>query len=339
MESDLSLKGAQRLQLSWSEVEGSSSRREDLVTPNQRSLHTATVVGNKIYVIGGWAPNINWFQINIHCLDYVSQSWKLVVVSGDTHPNVYYHTAVLARDFIYVFGGKVGRAVSSSLTRLDPVSNEWATIPNPGIEPRYGHCAEYMEAYDAMVVLFGHTRDAKELRDIYGYEVQTRVWKKLQPKGRYPTGSGPQVMRCSCSHSTSIFCYTGHYERFAGMELSVLTFNSVLERCAWNTPLIGGRVPKVLQSSSIDYVNNYLVLFGGALRMGADSNTVYVYDLVSQTCLMAESLFIDGAKAPNRKNHRSVCVKGKILVLGGFRKRLNPYYELDINSLFHRSEE
>ena len=332
--------GSRKLTLRWSRAEGKVLSNANLVTPNQRSLHTVTVVGKKIFVLGGWAANIKWSFLNIHWLDYAEQLWHTVpLIHGYTHLNVYYHTAVLACDQIYLFGGKEQRALRKSFSKFDTVTMELTRVCIPDIMPRFGHCAEYMELFDAIVLLFGQTTNGFVNRTIDSFNVKTGGWRTLKPKGTFPRLASLGITRSSCSHSRSIFCYTGHIgRRYGGQELTLLTFNSRLENCAWETPLIRGAVPALKGSSSLSFVNNYLVLFGGAVSqnaLAADSDEVYVYDLAKRLCLDERDFEIEGTKARGRRNHENVFVNGKVLVFGGFGKRLNPYLELDVSLLLH----
>lgn len=74
--------------------------------PSARAKHTATLVGEHIYLLGGRNGNIplkDFWKYNL-----VTGKWEELKPAGDKFPCLQEHTAVAYKNCIYVFGGEVG---------------------------------------------------------------------------------------------------------------------------------------------------------------------------------------------------------------------------------------
>ncbi|XP_077293230.1 kelch-like protein 28 isoform X3 [Arctopsyche grandis] len=86
----------------------------------KRSESTAAVVGDRIFVIGGFGAS-NFVEE----YDYVKNSWKKVAPMNDSRYN---HTSVVYKEDIYVFGGYNGSSRLNSVKTFSPKTNKWKTL-------------------------------------------------------------------------------------------------------------------------------------------------------------------------------------------------------------------
>lgn len=102
--------------------------------------HTSSVVGGKIYVIGGAGDA--GFLNSVEVFDPPSDTWTTPVTTGVFRPH-FGHTAAVVDEKIYLFGGVENNVTwIDSVSVFDPSNNSWATIDpgEKGIETieRYG---------------------------------------------------------------------------------------------------------------------------------------------------------------------------------------------------------
>lgn len=135
--------------------------------PSPRQAAAAAVLGGRIYVIGGFGPDISATDTT-YVLEPAAGTnlapsleqppaptlpvgtWSL----ARPIPEVIDHAAAAALDgYIYVAGGNVEKLVTNKFWRYDPSDDSWASLPPLPI-PRY---APSMQAIDGKLYLIGGT--------------------------------------------------------------------------------------------------------------------------------------------------------------------------------------
>ncbi|ENN79185.1 hypothetical protein YQE_04369, partial [Dendroctonus ponderosae] len=96
--------------------------------PSARSKHSATLLGEHVYVLGGRNGNLplkDFWKYNL-----VSGNWQQLKPSGDLLPCLQEHTAVAYKDNIFVFGGEVSFSSSTEtpLWVYDVRDNSWRKV-------------------------------------------------------------------------------------------------------------------------------------------------------------------------------------------------------------------
>ena len=122
--------------------------------PAPRSGHSACLVDNKLYIIGGWdAPEC--FN-DVHVLDIGQMKWSKLDTSGSAPtPRTWLSAHAVADNKILLFGGYNGDASMNDLHVLDLTTNAWVNLDDVldvGLFARAGHT---MTATGDRLVIFG----------------------------------------------------------------------------------------------------------------------------------------------------------------------------------------
>jgi N-acetylneuraminic acid mutarotase len=132
------------------------------IGPSGRSLHTATVVGRKIYIFGGanssGSRNDSSGFCDLYELDIDSMTWTECETQGTPPSPCYGHTAnYIGNDKILFFGGK-GYKVLNQLNILDIRSMTWKQYAFAGntLKERWGHSATF---HDTRILIYGGRND------------------------------------------------------------------------------------------------------------------------------------------------------------------------------------
>lgn len=112
--------------------------------PSARTKHSATLLGENVYVLGGrngnlplkdfWRYNLGEFSTKPKQSDkillIVSGKWQQLKPSGVRLPCLQEHTAVAYKDNIFVFGGEVSFSSSTEtpLWVYDVKGNTWRKV-------------------------------------------------------------------------------------------------------------------------------------------------------------------------------------------------------------------
>ena len=96
----------------------------DGAAPPPRALHTATILGDVLYVIGGVGPHDRPLH-DVHALDTLQWRWSQPPISGRPPALLSRHSATALNGALYVFGGCApGRAASATTDRRSAASGK-----------------------------------------------------------------------------------------------------------------------------------------------------------------------------------------------------------------------
>ncbi|KDP20748.1 hypothetical protein JCGZ_21219 [Jatropha curcas] len=152
--------------------------------PSPRLGHTASLVGEFLFVIGGRSDPLNILN-DVWVLNTVSNEWRLSECSGIIFPPRHRHAAAVIGSNIYVFGGLNNDSISSSLYVLNAGNLQWKEALVGGQQPCARH-SHSMVAYGSKLFMFGGYSGEKPLGDLYSFNVQTHIWIKEKTSGESP---------------------------------------------------------------------------------------------------------------------------------------------------------
>ena len=95
----------------------------------ERYGHTANLIGNSIYLFGGW--DYGDYYNDLHKYDVNSKTLNIVITSGKHPSERYNHGSAVIGENLYIFGG-VGYGNTrkdNTLYSLNTISSEWVAIP------------------------------------------------------------------------------------------------------------------------------------------------------------------------------------------------------------------
>eukprot|EP00656_Telonema_subtile_P047243 TRINITY_DN5412_c0_g1_i6.p1 TRINITY_DN5412_c0_g1~~TRINITY_DN5412_c0_g1_i6.p1 ORF type:complete len:451 (+),score=108.51 TRINITY_DN5412_c0_g1_i6:803-2155(+) len=295
-------------------------------TPAPRSLHTATAVGNRLFVFGGQEGGYTFGDVLV--LDIDTYEWSKPEITGESPGAVFRHAATLVGSLIYVFGGYDGQKDTNDLSVLDTLAMHWSRPAMKGSRPtpRENPCTALVGT--RLFVVGGYADSA--LNDLYVLETATNMWGQPPISGVAPSArSGHSVT--TIGHR--LFVFGGG--KWSGGKWKA-KFNDLYcldtEDMKWYRPEVSGQMPSGRTYHTATAVGLKLFVFGGG------SNNGFLNDLF---CLDTEMMVwarlrVDGT-APVPRDAHVACVLGdtKVLIHGG-NDGFRALDDLHILSLFQR---
>jgi len=110
----------------------------------------------------------------------MSNQWRRL---ADLPVTISNHSAIAARDYLWVFGGEIDGVLSSDVFAYDILLDSWGQVPIPGIgpEPRRDHGAV---AVGNKMVVFGGIEEPffpEAMDDCWQLDLDTLVWSEKAP--------------------------------------------------------------------------------------------------------------------------------------------------------------
>ncbi|XP_027332177.1 tRNA wybutosine-synthesizing protein 2/3/4 isoform X2 [Abrus precatorius] len=223
-------------------------------SPSPRLGHTASKVGDSMFVIGG-RTGPDKILSDVWILDTTKNCWKLLECGGSVFPPRHRHAAAVMGSNIYVFGGLDNDIIFSSFYIFDTINFHWKEIPVSGDWPcaRHSHA---MVASDSQIFMFGGYNGGKALGDLYSFDLQKGKWTKEKTAGRNP----------HARFSHSIFVYKNYLGVLGGcpvrqhcQELALLD----LKHRLWKHVTLNSVGKDLFVRSTANVVGDDLVMVGG----------------------------------------------------------------------------
>ncbi|GFU24038.1 kelch domain-containing protein 3, partial [Nephila pilipes] len=135
--------------------------------PSKRDFHTASVIGNFMYIFGGRSARDSgedYYLNDIMCLDTDSMVWSTPFCSGRLPNGRRSHSAVVYKGEIYIIGGFDGVTLRhlNDVFKYNPVNSEWIELKVNGEPPcpRKRHCAVLVKD---SIYLYGGSSPAQSI--------------------------------------------------------------------------------------------------------------------------------------------------------------------------------
>lgn len=175
--------------------------------PRQRSLHAGTVVGESMYLFGGYDGSV---RLNdLHRFDFFSSLWTLITPLNGLAPSPRDRFAMAshaASSSFYIFGGYDGTNRVRELWRFDCLRNCWHLVDNSaGSPPSQRHSHSMVEWENKLFVLFGY--DGNYRSDIFEFNISRNTWICIQPQGFAPR---PRYRSSVVAYKDSLIVFGGH---------------------------------------------------------------------------------------------------------------------------------
>lgn len=161
--------------------------------PAGRNGHTATLVGDQVFFIGGWLGAGPHGASDVYVLDlkWSNWHWSKLRVEGDGPGACNMHTADLielspTQRFIALFKGGDGRDYHNFLYLLDLVKMRWEKPSTVGTPPpvRANHSSA---VFDKKLFIFGGWNGTNRLHDLYVLDMVTMTWTCPNTNGIPPS--------------------------------------------------------------------------------------------------------------------------------------------------------
>jgi len=211
--------------------------------------HSASVVDNKIYILGGYDAHDVYNDLTV--FDTEIQYWYKPITSEGPGP-VRAHTSTVVGNKIFIFGGGDGPSYFKDVWVLDTDTNGWTQLDVNGSIPcaRRSHSAELVEN---KLYVFGGGDGKQALNDTYYLDVETAAWVKVNARGTPPPKRGYHK---SVLVGKNMYIIGGSDGQEAFSDVYMFDTSSHM----WNKSRAKGA--GLLASATI-LLGNYIALFGG----------------------------------------------------------------------------
>lgn len=241
--------------------------------PRGRYGHTATLIGNKLYVFGGRGDKGIYFK-DTYYLDLKSWEWSKIKTATPPPTGRMGHSATLVGNKIAVFGGWDGTQTLADFWVFATENNSWLRprISGPTPAPRQGHTATLLS--DGGLIVFGGyiIRDSKSLPEYSRNSVELNLakmeWTRLAISGDLPT---PRYGHKAILMDTQVVIFGGYNaanKPARGMEGDEIFPDALValdsRLLEWWRPVAEGRNPGLRYGHTFTPVgDNHFLVFGG----------------------------------------------------------------------------
>ncbi|XP_076460753.1 uncharacterized protein LOC143293582 [Babylonia areolata] len=149
--------------------------------PMCRRDHSAVIHNNLMYVFGGFKDTTGASQ-ELWAFNIDEEEWTDLTHLSHCRPSGRYgHTAVVAENAMWIFGGTAGLSPCTDLWKYSFSLHQWTKLKCVGAPPTLsGHSACVI--HHQMIVVGGNSR-GKPLNDVWSYRFDTNTWRKLSGTG------------------------------------------------------------------------------------------------------------------------------------------------------------
>lgn len=161
-------------------------------TPSPRSRHTATLVKNQLFVIGGGNDESTVYN-DVYILDIDSGQWSKPNIKGSPPIPRWGHSSISIGPNIYIFGGNDGKRMLNDVNILNTETLTWVLAPairhgDTLPLPRAGHASCVVEnGKESNLLIFGGGDGEKIYNDTYIYSIESGTWTRPPIKGPLPS--------------------------------------------------------------------------------------------------------------------------------------------------------
>jgi N-acetylneuraminic acid mutarotase len=140
---------------------------------------TASIVGQRLYVVGGFTAVTNVPTDEVQVYDLQTQQWSIARPLPNPRGG---HAAVVLNDKIHVLGGGNSVSTIADHSEYDPATNTWKELaPLPRAE---GSPAAVVVA--GKIYVIGGRSGSSDFGDVYIYDPETDTWStgpSIEPRG------------------------------------------------------------------------------------------------------------------------------------------------------------
>ncbi|KAB0794495.1 hypothetical protein PPYR_11334 [Photinus pyralis] len=276
--------------------------------PSARSKHSATLVGQHLYLLGGRNGNLplkDFWKYNL-----VTGKWQQLKPSGDKLPCLQEHSAVVHKDNIYVFGGEVGFSAGSEtpLWMYDIKNNNWKKIRTHkgAVTPkgRRGHSAL---VHKGTMLIYGGYQDLRgSCSELWGYHFDSGSWHLISSttKSNPDLCPPPRHKHSAILHEDAMWVYGGMTDLQERSDL--WKWDTVSS--TW-TNFKAKQHPGPLHSHAACHLPSSMIIFGGE-REGHSTNDLWRFSFTTE---MWEKIVVNGVKPQPRAETVALTVSQLLL--------------------------
>ncbi|HNQ67230.1 MAG TPA: kelch repeat-containing protein [Bacteroidales bacterium] len=150
--------------------------------PVARCEHTATLIGNKVWVFGG-RDNSNNLLNDLWAYDISTNQWTSY--PSLTQTGLAGHVAVHDGTNLYLFLGYDNIFMNTEIYKFDPIAGAWTQVSSEGSMPYPVAYSTCVQVDDLTAYIFGGSTGATSLGNCYKWDISTHTFTQI--------ASGPEV--------------------------------------------------------------------------------------------------------------------------------------------------
>eukprot|EP01119_Soliformovum_irregulare_P000144 TRINITY_DN10106_c0_g1_i1.p1 TRINITY_DN10106_c0_g1~~TRINITY_DN10106_c0_g1_i1.p1 ORF type:complete len:368 (-),score=62.11 TRINITY_DN10106_c0_g1_i1:58-1161(-) len=242
------------------------------IPPENRGFHSATTIGDKIWIFGGNAQ-----QNDVVIFDPINLEWIHPKLNGNYPTGRQEHAAQYhpPTSTIYFFGGGGSSVFLNDMLRLRIKDQRWEIpqIPFSGPKER---CSHTMTEVDGKLFIFGGFDGKAWKRDMWRYDAGEWIMCSSD-------GSKKRAAHSAVRIDKKIIIYGGFNGKKKLSDVSVFD----TERSQWMSSIVMGKGPEARSYHAACHSGNTMYVFGGSLGQ-EKMNDLYRVDVV--TCPSLKNL-------------------------------------------------
>ncbi|KAG8453284.1 hypothetical protein GDO86_000064 [Hymenochirus boettgeri] len=298
-----------------------------------RASHKAAVVGDVMWIMGGYMFNHSNYQM-VMAYDLVSRQWLDLNSSVNSVVVRYGHSLAQYKDKLYLYGGKIDATgnVTNQLYVFHIQNQSWVQI-TPNAKDQYavvGHSAHIVTLKDGsvvMLVFFGHCPLYGYISNIQQYSLDTNLWEIVQTEGALVQG-GYGHSSVYDEKTRSIYIHGG-YKAFSANKYRLADdlYRYSVDNRTWMI-LEDSRFFRYLHTAVI--ISGTMLVFGGnthndtSMSHGAKcfSADFMAYDIACDYWSVLPRPVLQHHVDVDRFGHSAVLRNSTMYVFGGFNSLL-----------------
>jgi hypothetical protein len=181
-------------------------------SPAAREGHSATLVGSKMYIVGG--ASTEQLYGDVYALDLTSYEWARVEVEGTNYPRAYHAAALGDSGLILIFGGYTDDGLSDELITLDTQKLHWGHPSVTGAQPSARKYHSFARIHSKYWVFGGQTSSGAT-NDLYYLDFDAMKWhesaaedRPVERAGQGTVVSGSLMYVSAGCDSEDHYCYS-----------------------------------------------------------------------------------------------------------------------------------
>eukprot|EP00824_Muranothrix_gubernata_P003834 TRINITY_DN148_c0_g1_i2.p1 TRINITY_DN148_c0_g1~~TRINITY_DN148_c0_g1_i2.p1 ORF type:complete len:427 (+),score=62.98 TRINITY_DN148_c0_g1_i2:327-1607(+) len=239
------------------------------VVPSPRSGHTATLVGTRLFVLGG--ASLTGPVNDVCVLNTNSFSWSRPRLTNPTSFTARCeHTTVAVRNNLYILGGEHVAEAFLGVTILNCDTLSFSVPTTTGTRPPT-RCGHWSVALGDRVIVFGGHNGREALGDLHVLDTKTMAWMQPHVKGSLPP---PCTHATACVFGSKVVMFGGHVGEISVNHI----FELNTETWTWTQFAYKG-MPEAREGHAAVMMGTRLLIVGGKTAQDETLKTLYALDL------------------------------------------------------------
>ncbi|XP_037575963.1 kelch domain-containing protein 3-like isoform X1 [Dermacentor silvarum] len=184
--------------------------------PGARDGHSACVMGNRMYVFGGFEEQADRFSQDVHYLDLETMLWQYVPTRGQPPQWRDFHSSSAIGGRMYVWGGRgdsqgpyhsQSEVYCNRMAFLDTATSCWVHPRVDGVPPE-GRRSHSAFVYNGELYIFGGYNGLllTHFGDMHKYDPENSCWSQVKIQRDGPCARRRQ---CCCMVGDRLFLFGG----------------------------------------------------------------------------------------------------------------------------------